>query len=50
MTDEIMDKLVVYSIVFEVFVILLLVTITVALAADTMKNIYELKIHKIDYF
>jgi len=49
MTDDLMDKIVVYSNVFEIFLIFLLVAIAVALIADIMKNIYEIKNHKIDY-
>jgi len=49
MTDTFMDKIVIYSIVFEVFAISLLATIAIALLVDIGKNLYNLKNHRIDY-
>jgi len=49
MTDNVMDKVVIYSNVFEIFLMLLLAGIALALIADMMKNIYEIKNKKIDY-
>lgn len=49
MTDDIMDKIVIYSIVFEGFAIIFLLTIAIALIADIGKNLYNLKNQRIDY-
>jgi len=49
MTDNFMDKIVIYSIVFEVFAIILLAAIAIALMVDIGKNLYNLKNHRIDY-